>query len=358
MHRMGQGANSSSYKALDLDLHTPVVLKVMREDQFDKEVSRRRFLREARAAALLRHPNVAQIFRLGEEEGICFYAREFVHGHTLESKILSEGPMRPVDALKIGLQVAQALVAVKKVNLVHREIKPSNIMMTADGTVKIIDFGLTKSNPTGEATGLGAITLSGFVGTPDYASPEQLNEQDLDVSSDIYSLGVTLWFLLTGRPPFRGPMAQVMAQHLQTAPPFDELNELPPAVVSLLAHLLEKDPGRRPITPSLLVDEIEHCIALLEGGDASLAPIPLVMVPTQGVELKKVSASREVVKERNSNRFAFAELLAGAGIAALVYFILSRPAPLLTSQPDKAAEAAVAGVRSPLVPVNPNPTNP
>ena len=105
---------------------------------------------------------------------------------------------------------------------------------------------------------MGPITLSGFIGSFDYASPEQLNEEPLEVSSDIYSLGVTLWFLLTGRRPFRGPQVRVMSAHLHEAPPFDELAEFPSPSSSLLAHMLEKDPGRRPATPAELVAEIKQ----------------------------------------------------------------------------------------------------
>ena len=276
MFRLGQGKTSSSYKALDLDLQVPVVLKVIRHEFLEDEEARKRFLREARAAALLRHPNVAMIYRLGEEDGTCFYAREFIEGETLDAKVNRDGPLTVTEALNIALQVAQALVAVKKMNLVHRDIKPSNLMIAEDGAIKIIDFGLTKSNPNGQGERLELITLSGFVGTPDYASPEQLNEQTVDVASDIYSLGVTLWFLLTGRQPFRGPMAQVMAKHLQSPPPFDELQGLPRSVVSLLAHMLEKDPAKRPISPAHLVEEIEKCVAAVKGEVPPIAPINLI----------------------------------------------------------------------------------
>ena len=328
MFRLGHGANSSSYKALDLDLQTPVVLKVIRQDLVEDDTARRRFLREARAAAALRHPNVAQIYRLGEVDGTCFYAREYVEGETLETRVQRDGPLPPVEAMEVALQVAEALVAVKKMNMVHREIKPSNLMVTAGNMVKIIDFGLAKGNPQAGGEALGAITLSGFVGTPDYASPEQLNEQELDVLSDIYSLGVTLWFLLTGRPTFRGAMAQVMARHLQSPPPFEELSAFPPAVVSLLAHLLEKDPARRPATPQILVTEIEACLRVLRGETPALAPVPMeVMKPPVAVELKKMSAARVPVERAPAPRFMFAEVLVGAGIAALIYFILSRPLP-------------------------------
>jgi serine/threonine protein kinase len=170
------------------------------------------------------------------------------------------------------------------------------------------------------------ITLSGFVGTPDYASPEQLNEQTVDVASDIYSLGVTLWFLLTGRPPFRGPMAQVMAKHLQSPPPFDELPSFARCVVSLLAHMLEKDPAKRPISPAHLVEEIEQCVAAVKVDVPRIVPINLISPsPTPIPELKKMSAAREPAAQRPAREFFLAEVLVGAAIAVIIYLILSRP---------------------------------
>jgi serine/threonine protein kinase len=326
MFRLGQGKTSSSYKALDLDLQVPVVLKVIRDEFLEDEEARKRFLREARAAALLRHPNVAMIYRLGEEDGSYFYAREFIEGETLEAKVNRDGPLAVTEALNVALQVAQALTAVKRMNLVHRDIKPSNLMIAEDEAIKIIDFGLTKSNPNGQGEGLELITLSGFVGTPDYASPEQLNEQSVDIASDIYSLGVTLWFLLTGRRPFRGPMAQVMAKHLQSSPPFEELPSLPRCVVSLLAHMLEKDPAKRPISPTHLVEEIEECLSAARVGVTQIVP-PNLMSP-KGVatpELTKTSATREPAPQRPVREFFLAEVLIGTAIAVIIYLILSRP---------------------------------
>jgi serine/threonine protein kinase len=342
IHRMGQGMIASTYKALDLDLQVPVVLKVIRPEALEDETSRKRFLREARAAAVVRHPNVASIYRLSEDDGACFYAREFVAGETLEIKVQRDGPFDVAKALDIALQIARALVAFKKLNLVHREIKPSNLMLEGDGTVKIIDFGLAKSLAA-SADGLGSVTLSGFVGSPDYSSPEQLNEDELDTTSDVYSLGVTLWFALCGRPPFRGPMAQVMAKHLQETPPFEELGAFPPAVVTLLAHMLEKDPLRRPPTPAHLVAEIERCIAQIEPGEdtAQLS----TLVPTSSAfempvsELPKVSATREPVTEPPRHQYLL-EIVIGVIIALLIYSILSQPVkegPPLDSAPSKEA---------------------
>ena len=325
IYRMGQGTTASTYKALDLDLQVPVVLKVIRPEALEDEMSRKRFFREARSAALVRHPNVAAIYRLAEENGSCFYAREFVTGETLEVKIQRDGPLELAKSLEIALQVAGALVALKKLNLVHREIKPSNIMLASDGTVKIIDFGLAKSAAAG-ANGLGSVTLAGFVGSPDYSSPEQLNENELDSTSDIYSLGVTLWFLLCGRPPFRGAMAQVMAKHLQETPPFEELAGFPPAVVTLLAHLLEKDPLRRPATPAHLVTALERSIDQVQSSKngqrettalESVAPGPIADLP-------QMSATREPVTERPRRQYAM-EIIIGSVIAFVIYFILSQP---------------------------------
>jgi serine/threonine protein kinase len=350
MFRLGQGKTSSSYKALDLDLQVPVVLKVIRHEFLEDEEARKRFLREARAAALLRHPNVAMIYRLGEEDGTCFYAREFIEGETLDAKVNRDGPLAVTEALNIALQVAQALIAVKKMNLVHRDIKPSNLMIARDGAIKIIDFGLTKSNPTGQGAGLELITLSGFVGTPDYASPEQLNEQTVDVASDIYSLGVTLWFLLTGHKPFRGPMAQVMAKHLQSPPPFDELPGLPRCVVSLLAHMLEKEPAKRPISPAHLVEEIEQSAAAVKAEMPQIAPTNLNSPgPAPIQESKKMSAAREPAAQRPAREFFLAEVLIGAVIALIIYLILSRPveAPLPASPSESTIASAPDGTATP-----------
>jgi serine/threonine protein kinase len=322
--RLGQGKTSSSYKAFDLDLRMPVVLKVIRHEFLEDEQARKQFLWEARSAALLRHPNVATIYRLGEEDGMCFYAREFIEGETLNAKVNRDGPLAVTEALNVALQMAQALVAFKKMNLVHRDIKPSNLMIAQEGAIKIIDFRFTKSDPNGAGEGLELSTLSGFVGTPDYASPEQLNEHPVDIAADIYSLGVTLWFILTGRPPFRGPMAQVMAEHLQSSPPFDELSDFPRCVVSLLAHMLEKEPAKRPLSPTHLVEEIKQCVTAVKAEEPQIASINLTG-PIPIPELRKLSATREPAPQRPARQFFFAEVLIGATIAVIIYLILSRP---------------------------------
>src|SRR6202040_2504112 len=172
-----------------------------------------RFLREARAAASLRHPNVASLFHLGKTGGNYFYAMEFVSGETLASLIRRSGRLDVKVAVEIALQVAAGLAAVHKQKLVHRDIKPSNIMVNLEEagavTTKIIDLGLAK--PTNESGSQTAIsTPGGFAGTPEFASPEQFAGVGVDIRSDLYSLGAVLWEMVTGQALFRGSPAEVM----------------------------------------------------------------------------------------------------------------------------------------------------
>ena len=213
---LGRGAMGVTYKAFDVDLRCPVTLKVISERYLGDESARLRFLREARAAASVRHPNVASVFHLGRTGENYFYAMEFVEGETLENLIKRSGRLEVKLALEIATQVAAGLAAVHKQKLVHRDIKPSNIMVSLEegGAVaaKIIDLGLAKAvNEPGSQT---AISMpGGFVGTPDFASPEQFAGVGVDIRSDLYSLGVTLWKMVTGQTPFRGTSAEVMYQH-------------------------------------------------------------------------------------------------------------------------------------------------
>ena len=204
---LGHGAMGVTYKAFDIDLRCPVTLKVISEKYLGDESARLRFMREARAAASVRHPNVASVFYLGRSAEGYFYAMEFVEGETLQNLIKRSGRLEVKLALDIATQVTAGLVAVHKKKLVHRDIKPSNIMVSFEEegavTAKIIDLGLAKAvNEAGAQT-----TISGsgaFAGTPEFASPEQVIGGEVDIRSDLYSLGVSLWQMLTGHVPFRG----------------------------------------------------------------------------------------------------------------------------------------------------------
>jgi Protein kinase domain/NACHT domain len=252
---LGRGAMGVTYKALDVDLRCPVALKVINEKYLGDESARLRFLREARAAASLRHANVASVLHLGRTKDSYFYAMEFVEGETLEDLIKRSGRLDAKLALEIAAQVAAGLAAVHKKGLVHRDIKPSNIMVSLEEgggpTAKIIDLGLAKGEA--ESQSEATISLPGvFAGTPGFASPEQIAGVGVDIRSDLYSLGVTLWRMLTGQAPFRGSPAEVMHQHQRAPLPFEQLEGVPQPLVVLLELLLEKDPERRFQSPAEL----------------------------------------------------------------------------------------------------------
>jgi len=253
---LGRGAMGVTYKALDVDLHCPVTLKVISERYLGDKSAQLRFLREARAAARLRHSNVASVLHLGTTGSSYFYAMEFVEGETLENLIKRSGRLEVNLALEIATQVTAGLAAIHKQKLVHRDIKPSNIMVSLEEgggvTAKIIDLGLAKAvNEPGSQT---AISMpGGFVGTPEFASPEQFTGVGVDIRSDLYSLGVVLWDMVTGHVVFRGSPAEVMYQHQHTPLPLKQLEDVPQPVVVLLQALLEKDPARRFQNPGELL---------------------------------------------------------------------------------------------------------
>src|ERR1700740_3554829 len=246
---LGRGAMGITYKAFDTNLRSDVALKVINSQFLNREPARQRFLREARSAASLRHPNVATVFHLGNSEGGFYYAMEYVEGETVERRVQREGPLPSELALRIARQVARALVAADRQKLVHRDIKPSNVMLVRDEDedhllVKVIDFGLAKSLACGPDQSL-TVTIGGFVGTPHFASPEQLEERDIDIRSDIYSLGASLWFMLAGKPPFQGSMASVIHQHLGSPLPPEILAAFHPQLASILRKCLAKQPMDR-----------------------------------------------------------------------------------------------------------------
>jgi serine/threonine protein kinase len=269
---LGRGGMGVTYKAWDTDLHCEVALKVISPGMLDDTEAHERFLREARAAARLRHPNIATVYRLGRtSDETYFYAMEFCEGPTLHQALGERGPLPAQEAVRIVWQVSKALTLAESHQLLHRDLKPSNLILTAssdDGTVvKVIDFGLAKSFAGGKEA-LATLGTVGFIGTASFASPEQLEDQDLDIRSDLYSLGVCLWFMLTGQPPFAGSLARLMSQTLFTEPPWEKLAGQPAPVLALLRRMLAKDRDQRPVSAAALRTETEHCLRALD------APVP------------------------------------------------------------------------------------
>jgi TolB-like protein/Tfp pilus assembly protein PilF len=277
---LGRGAMGITYRATDTSLQRPVALKLIASEWVKRGAeARERFMREARTAAALRHPNVATVYHFGirEENGQCFCAMELVEGETLETRVRRTGPLDALSTIEIALQVSGALAAAEKQGLVHRDLKPANLMVVeaaspplssrknprtaSDLLVKIIDFGVAKAlveKP--DAMGL---THGGFVGTPAFASPEQFTDARVDVRSDIYSLGVTLWYLLTGNRPFQGTtIEQIRSSQRSRLLPVEQLKaaHVPSRFTSLLVSMLASEPAARPDVRAV-TSQLQDCRA-------------------------------------------------------------------------------------------------
>src|SRR2546426_2747361 len=265
---LGAGAMAITYRARDTVLNSVVALKVIDRRVAQNPGARSRFLREARAAAQIRHPNVARVTHYGEQDGECFYVMELVEGETLEARIRRDGPMPLAQALEVIEQTARALAAAEACGVVHRDIKPSNIMLESDPggcapIVKVIDYGIAKV--VGAEAERGAEkTQPGFIGTPAFASPEQFatsEQTKIDTRSDIYSLGVTFWYLLSGRVPFVGRTLDDIRLRQAESLPVEQLKglDVPARILALLKSMLAPDPKDRPQSARELLSEVHRC---------------------------------------------------------------------------------------------------
>ena len=297
LFRLGKGGMGVTYKAVDTVLNRPVALKVIASELLRTPHTKHRFLREARAAALVQHPHVATIFHFGEEGDACFYAMEFVEGEDLERYVAREGPLKPAAVLRVALQVAQALEAAQARQLIHRDIKPSNIMTVANRAgalnVKLIDFGLAKGAGAASLDASRVTRTQDFVGSPAFASPEQCETRELDIRSDIYSLGVTLWYLLLGKRPFSGTVGEVMIAHVVKPPPFDQLAHVPRPVIELLRRMLAKNPDERYQSPQEVQDAVETASARL-ASEFEAVPEPIVAERTESTDQSGINSAAPV----------------------------------------------------------------
>src|SRR6267154_1053387 len=285
---LGRGAMGVTYRATDTSLQRKVALKIIKTDIAERSAdARERFVREARAAAAFRHEHIATVYQFGMrlESGQYFYAMELIEGETLDERVHRTGPLNARTTIGIAEQVTSALAAAEKHGLVHRDLKPANLMLiSADDpeamktdqarskrskiralrksgipVVKIIDFGLAKAFHT--ATDLKSLTHDRFVGTPAFASPEQFEHSALDVRSDIYSLGETLWFALTGKTPFAGhTLSEIHRAQKSNALPIEQLKaaHVPSRLRSLLESMLAFEPASRPGTGELAA-RLQRC---------------------------------------------------------------------------------------------------
>jgi serine/threonine protein kinase/Tfp pilus assembly protein PilF len=285
---LGRGAMGVTYRATDTSLQRKVALKIIKSDIAERNAdARERFVREARSAAAFRHEHIATIYQFGMrfETGQYFYAMELIEGENLDDRVHRAGPLDARTTIGIGEQVTSALAAAEKHGLVHRDLKPANLMLVnpddSDSmehdqaqlkrsrlralrksgipVVKIIDFGLAKAFHT--ETDPRSLTHDRFVGTPAFASPEQIGHSTLDVRSDIYSLGETLWFALTGKTPFAGrTLSEIHRAQKSNAFPTEQLKaaHVPHRLRSLVQSMLAFEPASRPGT-SELAARLKRC---------------------------------------------------------------------------------------------------
>jgi len=251
--KLGEGGMSYVYLAEDILLGRHVAVKVLREPYADDEQFRRRFLREAQAVSLLSHPNIVTLFDTGMHEGAPYLVFEYVSGHTLKDEIRSRGPLPLEEVLAIGDQVLRALTHAHNRGIIHRDIKPHNILLTPDGTAKVSDFGIAR------ALGGDTLTESGtFLGSAHYFSPEQAKGEAITPASDVYAFGVVLYEMLTGVLPFTGDSPVTVAlKHMEAYPPFvrERRSEVPTALDNVVRRAMAKYPQNRyPSAEAMRID--------------------------------------------------------------------------------------------------------
>jgi eukaryotic-like serine/threonine-protein kinase len=270
--RLARGGMSTVYAATDLRLHKTVAVKVMAEHLAHDPTFVDRFTREARAAAMLSHPNVVGVSDQGSDQGLVFLVMELVRGRTLRDLLTARGRLTVAEAFAVLEPMLAGLTAAHRAGIVHRDIKPENVLIGVDGVVKVADFGLARAVVgTGQTSQTGGV----LIGTVAYLSPEQLERGRADARSDIYAAGIVLYEMLTGHPPYGGdtPLA-VAYQHVHhdVPAPSEEVTGLPWAVDELVARTTRRDPAGRPLDAGAFLAELGHVRK-----DLGIEPVP---VPT------------------------------------------------------------------------------
>ena len=294
--RIARGGMASVYEATDLRLDRTVAVKVMHPGLGDDEEFAARFVREARAAARLSHPNVVAVYDQGQEDGTVFLAMELVPGHTLRDVIRKESPMPPARAVALVEPVLSALASAHRAGLIHRDIKPENVLIATDpdsgaSRVKVADFGLAKAvSADTQHTATGGV----LIGTVSYLAPELVVDGRADARADVYAVGVVLYELLTGAKPHEGESPiQVAYKHVHedVPPPSAVADGIPGYVDALVARATARDRGQRPADAAVLLHQLHRVSQALATGvledrelEADLAPLPLPVAEPEDTE--------------------------------------------------------------------------
>jgi eukaryotic-like serine/threonine-protein kinase len=252
--KLGEGGLGVVFKAKQISMNRLVALKILHKRWLNDEEFKQRFLVEARLVGKLSHQNLIKVYDVGREDWKLYFSMEYVEGETLEHLIEREGPLDCVRAIDLTLQILRAIRYISRFDIVHCDIKPSNILMTTDGVAKLGDFGFVKSNIEIDVTEEGSV-----LGTPDYISPEQAMGKEVDFRSDIYSLGVTLYHMVAKRPPFDGTVSTIMRAHIRESlpNPRDVNPNVPEGLVKVIEKMTCKEPNDRYRTCEELFEELE-----------------------------------------------------------------------------------------------------
>ncbi|MDC3379115.1 serine/threonine protein kinase [Planctomycetota bacterium] len=290
--KLGEGGLGVVFKAKQISMNRLVALKILHKRWLSDEEFKQRFLVEARLVGKLSHQNLIKVYDVGREDWKLYFSMEYVEGETLEQVIEREGPLDAIRAVDLTLQVLRAIRYISRFDIVHCDIKPSNIIMTNEGVAKLGDFGFVKSNVQIEVTEEGSV-----LGTPDYISPEQAMGKDVDFRSDLYSLGVTLYHMVAKKPPFDGTVSTIMRAHIREAMP--DAREINPAVPEALVKIIDKMSAKSPD------DRYTTCEELFE----ALEQVKLKEKSGKGIDMDRGELVEAIKIEKDKSRARQRELL-------------------------------------------------
>jgi serine/threonine-protein kinase len=339
---VGTGGMSSVYRALDLLLERHVALKILHETYLADPSTVERFRREARSVAQLSHPNIVTVIDRGEDDRRQFIVFEYIEGENLKELLERTGRLPIRRALELAIDVGRALAFAHQAGLVHRDVKPQNVLLDGDGEPKVTDFGIARSLDVESVTQTGTV-----LGTSNYIAPEQASGLPVDAYTDVYSMGVVLYELLTGELPFTGEsFVAVAMRHVSEPPPsvLERRPEVPLRVANAIERALEKAPEDRFATMGEFVGELEAALGELGSSPAEDAT---AIVPPRAV---RASAPRRAPPRRRRRWLLAAVLAAAAALAAVLAFVLLRDDPGGSANPGAGAGGstpiALTGVAS------------
>lgn len=296
--RIGTGGMADVYKAKDSKLNRFVAVKVMKSEFREDKTFITKFRREAQAAAGLANPNIVNVFDVGEDDGVYYIVMELVEGITLKEYIGKKGRLSVREATSIAIQVCMGLEAAHAQNIVHRDVKPQNIIISTDGKVKVTDFGIARAASSNTIS-------SNAMGSVHYSSPEQVRGGYADSKSDIYSVGITIYEMLTGRVPFDGDTTVAIAiKHLQDEmdAPSKYAPDLPRSLEQIIFKCTQKSPDRRYVSMSEVISDLKHSLIDPNGDFVVLAPLTnhAKTVMISGSDMEAIKAGRQVTRTETS----------------------------------------------------------